>query len=77
MCIEKDCKIQPVFNFEGNVKALYCYAHKLKGMVDVKSKTCIHEGCKKQPSFNFENETKALYCYAHKFDGMVNIISIF
>ena len=48
MCIEKDCKIQPVFNFEGNVKALYCYAHKLKGMVDVKSKTCIHEGCKKQ-----------------------------
>ena len=75
MCIEKDCKIQPVFNFEGNIKALYCYAHKLKGMVDVKSKTCIHEGCKIRPVYNFEGDTKGLYCLKHKKNGMIDVKS--
>jgi hypothetical protein len=73
MCIEKDCKIQPSFNFEDETKALYCSSHKLKGMINVKDKTCIHEGCKIQPSFNFEDETKALYCSSHKLEGMIDV----
>ena len=42
MCKEKGCKKQPVFNAEGDTKSLYCSAHKLEGMVDVKHKNCIH-----------------------------------
>jgi hypothetical protein len=72
-CIHEGCKKQPVFNVEGETKALYCSQHKLEGMVNVKSKTCIHEGCKKQPVFNVEGETKALYCSQHKLEGMVDV----
>jgi len=52
---------------------LYCAAHKLEGMVDIKNKTCIHPGCKVQPTYNNEGETRALYCAAHKLEGMVDI----
>ena len=71
MCKEKDCKIQPVFNKEGETKALYCSAHKKEGMVDVKSKTCLE--CKKRPAFNKKGETKALYCSQHKLEGMIDV----
>ena len=73
MCIHEGCKTQPSFNIIGELKALYCSAHKQEGMVDVKNKTCIHEGCKKQPVFNIDGETKALYCSAHKQEGMVDV----
>ena len=36
MCKEKDCKKQPVFNTDGEKKGLYCSAHKLNVMIDVK-----------------------------------------
>jgi hypothetical protein len=75
MCIHAGCKKQPVFNTEGATKALYCSAHKLDGMVNVKSPMCIHEGCKIRPYYNTEGATKALYCSAHKLNGMVNVIS--
>ena len=73
MCIHAGCKKQPVFNTDGETKGLYCSAHKLDGMVDVKSPTCIHEGCKTRPVFNTEGEAKGLYCSAHKLDGMVDV----
>jgi len=75
MCIHECCNTRPVFNAEGETKALYCAQHKKDGMVNIKNKTCIHEGCKTQPVFNAEGETKALYCTQHKKDGMVDIIS--
>ena len=75
MCIHEGCKVQPAFNKEGETKALYCFTHKLEGMVNVKGKMCIHEGCKVRPAFNKEGETKALYCSTHKLEGMVNVIS--
>jgi hypothetical protein len=70
-CIE--CKKQPIFNKEGETKAMYCSAHKKDGMVDVKNKTCLE--CKKQPVFNKDGEKKARYCSAHKKDGMIDVIS--
>ena len=73
MCKEKDCNKQPTFNMEGATKPLYCSAHKMEGMVDVKHKNCINEGCKKQPVFNINGETKALYCSAHTMEGMVDV----
>ena len=75
MCVHPDCKVRPSFNAFGEKKSLYCFAHKLDGMVDVKNKTCIHLDCKKQPNYNKDCEKTALYCFAHKLDGMVDVIS--
>jgi len=75
MCIHEGCKTRPIYNVEGETKALYCSVHKKEGMVNVISKTCIHEGCKTRPIYNVEGETKALYCSVHKKEGMVNVIS--
>ena len=73
MCKEKECKIRPNYNKEGESTALYCSSHKLDKMVNVKDKTCIHLGCTIIPTFNKGGETKALYCAHHKLDGMADI----
>jgi predicted nucleic-acid-binding Zn-ribbon protein len=73
MCIYPECKKQPYYNKEGELKALYCSSHKLENMVDVKNKTCIHPDCKKQPLFNKEGESKRLYCSGHKLENMVDV----
>ena len=72
-CIHEGCKKQPHFNIEGENNALYCSAHKLDGMINIKSKRCIHEGCKTYANFNIEGENIALYCSVHKLDGMIDI----
>jgi hypothetical protein len=66
-----DCPKRPVFNFEGQTKALYCGAHKKDGIIDVESKRCLD--CPKRPVFNLEGQTKPLYCGAHKKDEMVDV----
>ena len=73
ICKEEGCCVQSTFNFEGETKGLYCAAHKLDDMVDVKSSRCKEEGCNVQPNFNFEGEIKGLFCAAHKLDDMVNV----
>ena len=73
MCIHDGCKTRPIYNNEGETKALYCYAHKQDGMVDVENNTCIHDGCKTRPIYNKEGQTKALYCSEHKKDEMVDV----
>ena len=51
-----------------------CSAHKLEGMVDVRSRRCSVEGCDKlNPTFNLPTETKGLVCFEHKQDGMINV----
>lgn len=47
-CKSEGCKIRPIFNVEGETKALYCSLHKLEGMVNVISKTCLSEWCSTQ-----------------------------
>jgi hypothetical protein len=73
MCKENGCKVQPIYNKEGESKALYCSTHKQEGMVDVKHKKCIYQNCKVQPTYNKEGESKALYCSSHKQEDMVNV----
>ena len=73
MCKIIGCKVTPLYNNEGETKALYCASHKLEGMVDVKHQMCIYSGCKVLSSYNNEGETKALYCASHKLEGMVNV----
>ena len=36
-----DFKSQPIFNYEGQQKGLYCCNHKKDGMIDVKNTRCL------------------------------------
>ena len=74
-CIYKDCKTRPNFNFEGELKGLYCKDHALDNMIDIKNKKCIYPLCKTRPNFNFEGELKKLYCKDHALDNMIDIKS--
>jgi len=73
MCIYPDCKTIATYNFEGQTKRLYCFSHKLDGMVNLKHKLCIYPNCKTRPSYNLEEETKPIYCFSHKLDGMIYV----
>jgi hypothetical protein len=73
MCIYEDCKIRTNYNFDNEKKPLYCFTHKLDGMINIISKRCIYLNCKTYPSYNFDNEKKGLYCSIHKLDGMIDI----
>ena len=54
MCKQVGCKKRPIYNVEGETKAIYCSAHKKDGMVDVVNKSCCEVGCKnKNISFLF------------------------
>lgn len=54
-CRHQGCQKQASFGFE-YTKSLYCSAHKLNGMVDVKSKKCKHSNCKTQRVFGYEGD---------------------
>ena len=73
ICIFAGCRKQSSFNFEGELKRLYCTNHKTYGMVNITHKTCCEEGCKKLPTFNFEGEKCPLYCAEHKKEGMMDV----
>jgi hypothetical protein len=71
VCIESDCKTYSVFNYEDQMKGIYCYKHKLEDMVNVKMKRCSNSKCSQLARFNFHNK-KPLYCLEHKSDNMVS-----
>jgi Rieske Fe-S protein len=73
VCKHAGCTKQPIFNTLGKKERLYCAAHKLPGMVNVKSKVCQHAGGTKQPSFNTPGERAGRFCVAHKLGGMVDL----
>jgi hypothetical protein len=72
-CIHPYCNTQPIYNIKCEKKALYCYEHKLEGMIDVMNKKCIFQYCIKQPIYNIRGQKKALYCSEHKTENMVNV----
>ena len=65
MCKEKGCKKQPVFNAEGETTALYCSAHKLEGMVDVKNKNCKSDWCSTLVTEKYDGY--CLFCFINLF----------
>ena len=73
MCIHLDCKKTSYYGFEEECKKLYCFLHKLEGMINLKNKLCIYPNCKIRPSYNIESENKSLYCATHKLDKMINV----
>ena len=64
-CIHPDCKKQPIYNIEGESKALYCASHKLEEMVNVISKTCNNEWCPIYVQDKYEGY--CLHCFMHEF----------
>jgi hypothetical protein len=75
MCIFKECKIIPNYNFPNIISALYCNRHKLEGMIDVISKKCKIQGCIKRPIYNNSNETIGVYCIDHKKVDMIDVVN--
>jgi hypothetical protein len=76
-CLNRECKIEACFNYKNfkeiNIrKHIYCSKHKLKNMIDIKSKKCI-ECNTKHPIFNYKYEKKALYCGDCKLKNMIDI----
>ena len=51
-------KIIPIYNFEGQTKALFCKEHIEDGMVNIITKRCKHEKCKTIPNYNFDSKKK-------------------
>ena len=57
----------------GSHSGIFCSAHKLENMVDVRNKHCAHPDCTKCPSFNYPGKTPGMYCGLHKQQGMVDV----
>ena len=74
MCKGNNCKKQPLYNYKGESKPLYCSSCKLDNMIDV-----IHHKCiicnNKRPSFGMIEDKKAYYCSGCKLKGMIDIIN--
>ena len=64
-CNHHDCKTRPVYNYEGETKAMYCATHKLDGMINVKDKSCNNEWCHTRVSEKYDGY--CLYCYMNMF----------
>jgi len=73
MCKIIGCEVTPSYNTECETKPLYCAAHRLEGMINVKQQKCVYPGCKVLSSYNNEGEAKPLYCVAHKSEEMINV----
>jgi uncharacterized protein YajQ (UPF0234 family) len=72
MCKGNNCKKQALYNYKGEIDALYCGNCKLDGMINIKHPKCII--CNnKIPSFGMINDKKAQYCADCKLDGMNDI----
>ena len=67
------CPKYPIYNYEGEIKLLYCNLHKEDTMVNVKDKPCIYSGCKIRPTYNYEGKTNALYCSSHRLENMIDV----
>ena len=57
----------------GSHSGIFCSAHKLENMVDVRNKHCAHPDCNKCPSFNYPGKTPGMFCGLHKQPGMVDV----
>jgi hypothetical protein len=75
ICIHKNCKTIPCFNFSGKISALYCGNHKKPGMIDIKSQKCKYENCNIRANYNFYGLKTRLFCFKHKKENMINIAS--
>jgi hypothetical protein len=74
-CIEPGCTTQPVYNFEGEIRGLYCKDHAKEQMIDVVNPSCITPGCSTKPYYNNPGESRGLYCKGHADPQMVDVVN--
>jgi len=72
MCKGNNCKKHALYNYKGEIDALYCANCKLDGMIDIKNPKCINCNIKR-PNFGMPNNKKAQYCGDCKLNGMIDI----
>lgn len=70
-CIHPDCKLEPVFNFDGESIGLCCFSHKEANMVNVRAKRCIN--CKQNRAYYNVPGSPAEYCNNCADDTMIII----
>ena len=68
ICNFQGCYTQPIYNYKGIKKGIFCSVHKLDGMINVKDRKCEYIECNKIPNFNVKGEKKARFCLEHKTD---------
>lgn len=75
ICEHPNCNKGSSFNYEGVVGYRFCSTHKLRGMVNIrtKKKGCEAVGCGKEPFFNFKTSPRGRFCIDHKLRDMVVI----
>jgi len=66
--------IIPCYNYSMEKNPLFCFKHKIDGIINIQSIKCSEDKCNKRPNFNFSTEKKAIYCSEHKKDNMIDII---
>jgi hypothetical protein len=74
-CIEDHCDKIPSFNYETEIKGIYCANHKKDNMINFNNDYCIEEKCNLTANFNYSGKTNGIYCSKHKKDDMINIKS--
>lgn len=75
-CLELSCSKHASFNMEDLSRPIYCKAHKLSGMVNVRSKTCEAKDCSTRPGYNLPGQSVGRFCVKHKLPSMVDVLSM-
>jgi len=70
-CSYNDCNTQASFKFPTEKDRVFCAKHKVKGMLDYRSRKCEHADCTTIASFNFYGLKKRRYCKIHAEPGML------
>lgn len=73
-CQHVGCDKWASFNMEGKSARLYCAAHKISGMVNLKNGFCEQPHCKKRPLYNLPRESKGRFCAEHQQPGMEDVV---
>lgn len=66
-CACDGCSKIPNFNYEGNLPAIYCYDHKLDGMIDVKHLKCNTNLCYTRQNPNPQLLGHCTRCFIHLY----------
>ena len=61
ICNFQGCYTQPIYNYKGIKKGIFCSVHKLDGMINVKDRKCEYIECNKIPNFNILSNYIHLY----------------
>jgi hypothetical protein len=68
----KKCSKNAIYNFPWETAGIFCRAHKVEGMENVKDRKCNFGGCKTIPGFGYLGE-RPRRCALHKLEDMEDL----